>query len=70
MNAKTKGIINSKFNSVVVLFLLCLFSIESVFANENPAAPRFGDWKVVGPSGGDVRVVAVDDNTSSSRVVA
>ncbi|HXH69689.1 MAG TPA: YCF48-related protein [Pyrinomonadaceae bacterium] len=61
MNAKAKQIINSKLNSAVALFLLCLFSAGLLFANENPAeSPKFGDWKVVGPSGGDVRVVAVD----------
>ncbi len=61
MNAKTTRIINSKLNSAVALFLVCLFSVGSVFAGENPAeSPKFGDWKVVGPSGGDVRVVAVD----------
>ena len=61
MNAKAKRIINFKFNTAVALFLLCLFSVSSLFANGNPAeSQRFGDWKVVGPSGGDVRVVAVD----------
>jgi photosystem II stability/assembly factor-like uncharacterized protein len=38
-----------------------LLIVGSAAAEENPAAPpKFGDWKVVGPSGGDVRVVAID----------
>jgi photosystem II stability/assembly factor-like uncharacterized protein len=61
MNAKARRIISSKLNSAVVLFLLCLFNVGLLSANENPPeSPKFSDWKVVGPSGGDVRVVAVD----------
>jgi photosystem II stability/assembly factor-like uncharacterized protein len=61
MNVKAKRTINSKLNSVVFLFLLCLFAVGSSAAGDTSTeAPKFGDWKVVGPSGGDVRVVAVD----------
>ena len=61
MNANAKRMINSKLNSTIVLFLLCLLCVGSLFAGENPGeSAKFDDWKVVGPSGGDVRVVAVD----------
>jgi len=61
MNDNAKRMINSKLNATIVLFLLCLLSVGSLFAGENPGeSAKFDDWKVVGPSGGDVRVVAVD----------
>ncbi len=61
MSIKTKRINKSRLNSAVVLFLLCLWSVGSLFANENSSeSAKFSDWKVVGPGGGDVRVIAVD----------
>lgn len=61
MNANPKRMNNSRLNSAVILFLLCLLSAGSLFANETTGgSSKFGDWKVVGPGGGDVRVVAVD----------
>ena len=71
MNARVKRIINSKLNSTVFLFLLCLFSVGSLIADENlPESPKFGDWKVVGPSGGDVRVVAIDPRDKNRLYVS
>lgn len=41
----------------IVLSLLCLSSL-SILANDG--AKRFRDWKTIGPSGGDVRVITID----------
>lgn len=40
---------------VLTLFALCSLSL---FANDG--AKRFKDWKTIGPSGGDVRVITID----------
>ncbi len=71
MNARAKRTINSKLNSTVFLFLLCLFSVGSLIAGEiSTELPKFGDWKVVGPSGGDVRVVAIDPRDKNRLYVS
>lgn len=71
MNPKSKRVINSKLSSAVVLFLLCLLSINLSFAGENTGeAVKFGDWKVVGPGGGDVRVIAVDPKDKNRLYVS
>src|SRR5258707_8416134 len=36
------------------------FALETPGTDVSAAAASFGDWQVVGPSGGDVRVVAID----------
>lgn len=51
------------FISVALLFALAQVSIFAVVPDDvngavEPAA--YGDWQVVGPSGGDVRVIAID----------
>ncbi len=47
----------------VLLFLLITVPIHAValdLPDSSPTASGFGAWQVVGPSGGDVRVVAID----------
>lgn len=57
---------NSKFRSVAsivlsVLMITSLFAAQIVAtADETLAAESFADWQVVGPTGGDVRVIAID----------
>lgn len=48
----------NKFGKVLILLIILCFSSLFVFANEG--ANRFKDWKTIGPSGGDVRVVTID----------
>lgn len=47
-----------KFGKVLILLSIICFSSLLVFANEG--AKRFKDWKTIGPSGGDVRVITID----------
>ena len=55
-----------KVRSVFSIILAMALIHASVFALSDPdteladSANSFGDWQVVGPSGGDVRVVAID----------
>ncbi|MBK6723559.1 MAG: hypothetical protein IPO41_00605 [Acidobacteria bacterium] len=52
-----------KFNKFFALIVVLAIA-QSAFAvgatDIIPEAPAFSDWQVVGPSGGDVRVVAID----------
>ena len=52
-----------KFNKAFVLIVVLAIA-QSAFAfgatDVVPEAPAYSDWQVVGPSGGDVRVVAID----------
>jgi photosystem II stability/assembly factor-like uncharacterized protein len=48
------------------MLILVLFGVNSVFAGGNSSsAIKFDDWSVVGPSGGDVRVIAIDPNNKN-----
>lgn len=50
-----------KLNALLILTALFLSFQTLLFANEIISDPaKFGEWSIVGPSGGDVRVVAVD----------
>lgn len=55
-----------KIVSLVILATFLFTGASPLFANSNPngyyvADPgKFGDWEVVGPSGGDVRVITID----------
>jgi photosystem II stability/assembly factor-like uncharacterized protein len=57
-----------KFNKVFALIVVLAIA-QSAFAIGStviiPEAPAFSDWQVVGPSGGDVRVVAIDPKDKS-----
>lgn len=48
----------NKFGKIWVLLIIICFSSLFVFANDG--AKRFKDWKTIGPSGGDVRVITID----------
>lgn len=52
------------------LTLLFLLSVVSVFANGNNDLVKFDDWSVVGPSGGDVRVIAIDPKNKNRLYVS
>ena len=62
MMEKAKQRIGFKINFLVTIALLLLLSVNSIVAIEdvNSEPIKISDWQVVGPSGGDVRVVAVD----------
>jgi photosystem II stability/assembly factor-like uncharacterized protein len=54
---------NLKLSAWALLVTLCLSNFSSVLADGGyiiTDSSKFGDWEVVGPSGGDVRVVAID----------
>lgn len=58
-----------------VLLILVAFSPLTAFtgsptANSAAAVPRFTGWEVVGPAGGDVRVVAVDPRNKDRMIVS
>ncbi len=60
MNNKVKCKVSSKLILLAMIAMLCISGIDSTFANENNEPVKFGDWAIVGPSGGDVRVVTID----------
>lgn len=59
---KAKQRIGFKINVLATIALLLLASVGSILATEDAGNEpiKISDWQVVGPSGGDVRVVAVD----------
>ncbi len=61
MNTEIRRKIGLGLNLLATTALMCWLSVGAIFANENTIEPtKFGDWEVIGPSGGDVRVVAID----------
>src|SRR6185369_14802164 len=55
----------TKVRSVISIIFSFAVIHTTIFSMDTPdtdvaAAASFGDWQVVGPSGGDVRVVAID----------
>ena len=58
MMEKTKQRIGFKLNVLAMLVLSLFLSVSSVLAGNEPL--KISDWQIVGPSGGDVRVIAVD----------
>jgi photosystem II stability/assembly factor-like uncharacterized protein len=71
MKFKIKHSIGFRFYFLVVALLLAFSGINGTFAsaNDNIEAPAIKEWDIVGPSGGDVRVVAIDPK-DSNRVYA
>ena len=61
MNSQNSYKISLKFK-IVIAVLAIFFSSHglSLAVGSSNEISKFGDWSVVGPSGGDVRVVAVD----------
>ncbi len=61
MNTEIKRKIGLGLNLLAIAALMCLLSVSALFANGNANEPaKFGDWEIVGPSGGDVRVITID----------
>ena len=62
MMEKTKRQIGTKLNVLLVLTILLTLFVGFSFAatDTNGESVKFNDWQIVGPNGGDVRVVAVD----------
>lgn len=62
MNTKNRRRISSQCGGLLAVLTLLIFSQSYLFAIEGGGEPNkfVGDWSIVGPSGGDVRVVAVD----------
>lgn len=61
MNTEIKRKIGLGLNLLATAALICLLSVSAMLANENTTEPiKFGDWQIVGPSGGDVRVITID----------
>lgn len=63
MTARNNHNIGLRINSLIVLISIVLSSFASLYAEggyviSDPS--KFGDWEVVGPTGGDVRVVTID----------
>ncbi len=58
MKAKNKIDLRTSFPVAMMLFIL--LSVIPVFAGGNSESIKFDDWSVVGPGGGDVRVIAID----------
>lgn len=62
MKEKAKREFGSKLFVLAAIAALFISGIGSVFAadNSNKESVKFNNWEVVGPSGGDVRVIAID----------
>lgn len=60
MNTEFRFKINLKANWLLAAVIL-LLNVGAIIAGTNPPEPiKIGEWDIVGPSGGDVRAVAVD----------
>lgn len=71
MNNRIRREIVSKLEVLFAAALICFLTAGSLFANEGAPEPvKFGDWKVVGPSGGDVRVVTIDPKDKNRLYVS
>ena len=65
MNTEIKRKIGQSIN-IFAAALMFVLSVGSIFANEtNADSVKFGDWSIVGPSGGDVRVITFDPKDSN-----
>jgi photosystem II stability/assembly factor-like uncharacterized protein len=59
MNLTNKQTINFR-SGFFAIFVLSFLIVNSLFAFDTGEVPPMKDWDIVGPSGGDVRVVAID----------
>lgn len=57
---KAQNKVNSIITTTTLLLLLIPFGVVSLFAAGSNSPFKFKDWNVVGPSGGDVRVITID----------
>lgn len=61
MNTEFKNKIGFKINLLLITAAVFLLNIGAAFAGTNNTEPvKFGEWDIVGPSGGDVRAITVD----------
>jgi len=71
MNKQFVNSIVSKLNLLFATALICFLSAGSMVANEGIAdSVKFDDWKIVGPEGGDVRVITVDPKDKNRLYVS
>ena len=71
MHNQIRRRIVSKLEILFAAALICFLTAGSLFAYENATEPiKFGDWRVVGPSGGDVRVVTIDPKDKNRLYVS
>ena len=59
---RIKWLIGSKLKVLFAIAILLVSNLSFSYAavNTKPEPVKFNDWEVVGPNGGDVRVVAID----------
>lgn len=63
--------IGSKITALLITTVLYFSSIGFIFAFDNNVEPgKFKDWEVLGPNGGDVRVVAIDPKDKNRLYVS
>ncbi len=71
---KIKNIVKTKSLTLnfIVLILLTLAGTSRILAGGNIVtdAQKFGDWEIVGPGGGDVRVVTIDPRDKNHLFVS
>ncbi|MDQ3131884.1 MAG: hypothetical protein M3Q99_14145 [Acidobacteriota bacterium] len=62
MNSRIKEKISFKISFLLAVTAMLLSSITPLLAEKNVISDpeKFGNWEVVGPSGGDVRVITID----------
>lgn len=71
MNSEIKRKIGQSLSMLAVTALMFVLSVGSIVAGEpNADSVKFGDWSVVGPSGGDVRVITIDPKDSNRLYIS
>ncbi|HLM60084.1 MAG TPA: hypothetical protein VK308_04720, partial [Pyrinomonadaceae bacterium] len=71
MNKQFARSIVSKINLIFATALICFLAAGSLIANEGTAdSIKLDDWKIVGPDGGDVRVITVDPKDKNRLYVS
>jgi photosystem II stability/assembly factor-like uncharacterized protein len=71
MNKQLRISIVSKLSVIFAFALICFLAVGSVTANEGAAeSVKFDDWKIVGPDGGDVRVITIDPKDKNRLYVS
>src|SRR5258708_423499 len=66
-----KTFIRVAASCILTFGILYPLSVTAVRAENEPGADsKYGDWDLVGPSGGDVRVVAIDPKDKNRLYVS